>query len=164
MFAFWQAIMEYRPELSKASWLWIGSPLAHSAPKVLGTSLAGPDLLLLGLYMISMVVTMRTATPPMSEDQARQQKIMSFLSPAMLGYFGWHNAWPSALVLYWLTFNLFSILQQMYMQRGSDLPAAALAGAPSLGGSRAGSPASEAWKTDARAPNARGPRKKRSRR
>jgi membrane protein insertase Oxa1/YidC/SpoIIIJ len=71
---------------------------------------------LLGLYMISMFFTMRTAAPPMDEQQAQQQKMMAFLSPAMLGYFGWRNAWPSALILYWLTFNIFSMLQQMYLQ------------------------------------------------
>jgi YidC/Oxa1 family membrane protein insertase len=117
MIAFWQAIMHDRQELSKASWLWIGSPLAHTVPKVFGTSLASADLVLLGMYMISMFFTMRTATPPMDEKQAEQQKMMSFLSPAMLGYFGWRNAWPSALVLYWLTFNLFSMGQQIWVQR-----------------------------------------------
>jgi YidC/Oxa1 family membrane protein insertase len=135
MFAFWQVIMRDDTDLVKASWLWIGSsghafsdvltqiPLLRSfvvescqRPWLFGWNLFDLDFLLLGLYMISMFFTMRTAAPPMDEQQAQQQKMMAFLSPTMLGYFGWRNAWPSALILYWLTFNIFSMLQQMYVQ------------------------------------------------
>jgi len=135
MFAFWQVIMRDDKELIKASWLWIGSsghafsdvltqisffrPIVIEScqrPWLFGWNLFDLDFLLLGLYMISMFFTMRTAAPPMDEQQAQQQKMMAFLSPAMLGYFGWRNAWPSALILYWLTFNIFSMLQQMYLQ------------------------------------------------
>jgi membrane protein insertase Oxa1/YidC/SpoIIIJ len=119
----------------KTSWLWIGSsghafssiftqiPILRSwvvdncqRPWLLVWNLFDLDFVLLGLYMISMFFTMRTAAPPMDEQQAQQQKMMAFLSPAMLGYFGWRNAWPSALILYWLTFNLFSMAQQMYLR------------------------------------------------
>jgi membrane protein insertase Oxa1/YidC/SpoIIIJ len=98
-------------------------------PWLLGWSLSDLDFVLLGLYMISMFFTMHTAAPPMDEQQAQQQQMMSYLSPLMLGYFGWRNTWPSALILYWLTFNIFSMLQQMYVQgrfsRGGSVPVAA---------------------------------------
>lgn len=117
MIAFWQAIMRDRAQFTHASWMWIGSPLSYKAPMILATSLANLDIVLLGLYMISMFFTVRLSSSAVDEQQAQQQKIMAFLSPAMLGYFGYRGKWPSALILYWLTFNLFSMAQQFYMQR-----------------------------------------------
>ncbi|HEY1428885.1 MAG TPA: hypothetical protein VGF18_04890, partial [Candidatus Tumulicola sp.] len=39
------------------------------------------------------------------------------ISPLMLGFFGWKYQWPSAMVLYWLSYNIFTMGQTFYMLR-----------------------------------------------
>jgi YidC/Oxa1 family membrane protein insertase len=119
---------------SDQHWLWIGSAVSSLVPhNILAANLAQPDYLLLALYMVSMYVSVRTTSPAADPAQAQQQKIMAFISPVMIGYFGFKYAWPSALILYWLFFNLFSIAQQVYLIRrhppGSAATAIASGGA-----------------------------------
>jgi YidC/Oxa1 family membrane protein insertase len=126
MYAFYQAIKSDNAQLSQATWLWIGSPLSHALPKVFATSLAHLDLVLLVVYMVSMFFTVRLSSAVVDEQQAQQQRIMAFMSPAMIGYFGYRYAWPSALILYWLTFNVCSVIQQfILMKRYPRVPPAA---------------------------------------
>ncbi|HEY0797937.1 MAG TPA: YidC/Oxa1 family membrane protein insertase [Candidatus Baltobacteraceae bacterium] len=117
MYAFYQAILHDKERLADATWMWIGSPLSYTFPKIFATSLVHLDLVLLVVYMVSMFFTVRLSSPPMDDQQAQQQKIMAFVSPAMIGYFGFRYAWPSALILYWLTFNVCSMLQQYFLIR-----------------------------------------------
>jgi membrane protein insertase Oxa1/YidC/SpoIIIJ len=35
----------------------------------------------------------------------------------MVAYFGIKLQWPSALIIYWLSFNVFSMAQQFYLMR-----------------------------------------------
>jgi YidC/Oxa1 family membrane protein insertase len=90
------------------------------------------DVALLVIYMVSMYFTVRFSSPAVDEQQAQQQKIMAFMSPAMIGFFGWKQAWPSALYLYWLTFNICSLVQQFILLRRYPRtpPAAAQAALP----------------------------------
>ncbi len=112
------AVISDKSLFASQSWLWIGSGLARSAPgHVLAASLAAPDYVLLVAYMVSMYFSVRFTSPAIDPQQAQQQKIMAFMSPAMVGFFGFKYAWPSALIIYWLAFNVFTMAQQFYLIR-----------------------------------------------
>jgi YidC/Oxa1 family membrane protein insertase len=99
-------------------WLWIGSWVSERWPTVFAQSLAVPDIALLVLYVISMYFTVRYGSPPSTDpQQAQTQKIMAFLSPAMIAFFGFKYRWASALYIYWLATNVFTVAQQFYMFR-----------------------------------------------
>jgi YidC/Oxa1 family membrane protein insertase len=97
-------------------WLWIGSALSSHFPQIFASSLAKPDVFLLVLYVISMYFTVRYGSPPSQDpQQAQTQKIMAFVSPAMIAYFGFQYKWASALYIYWLATNVFTVAQQFWM-------------------------------------------------
>lgn len=129
---FW-AINGRIDQMKTEHWLWIGSPISHALPSFFATSLAVPDIFLLILYVISMYFTVRYGSPPSQDaQQAQTQKIMAFISPAMIAYFGFRYKWASALYIYWLAMNVFTVAQQIYMYRkhglmggGAGAPAAA---------------------------------------
>lgn len=99
-------------------WLWIGSALSQHFPAVFANSLAVPDIFLLVLYVISMYFTVRYGSPPSTDpQQAQTQRIMAFVSPAMIAYFGFQYKWASALYIYWLATNVFTVAQQLWMFR-----------------------------------------------
>jgi membrane protein insertase Oxa1/YidC/SpoIIIJ len=99
-------------------WLWIGSTISQAYPNVLAVSLAHSDVALLILYAVSMYLSVRFGSMPATDpQQAQTQRIMSFISPLMLGFFGWKYHWPSAMVLYWFSFNAFTMAQTFYMLR-----------------------------------------------
>lgn len=99
-------------------WLWIGSSISQRWPDVFASSLAVPDIALLCLYVISMYFTVRYGSPPSTDpQQAQTQKIMAIMSPAMIAFFGFKYRWASALYIYWLATNVFTVAQQYYMFR-----------------------------------------------
>ncbi len=110
--------------------LWIGTALSHAYPGMLATSLAVPDVILLGLYVISMYFTVRYGSPPSTDpQQAQTQKIMAIMSPAMIAFFGFKYRWASALYIYWLATNVFTVAQQYIMFRRYGLIGAGARGA-----------------------------------
>ncbi len=112
---YWLGISD-KKLFSNEGWLWIGSPMAAKVPhNILATSLAAPDYVLLALYIVSMYFSVRSTTPAIDPQQAQQQKIMAFISPVMIGYFAFKYVFPSALVLYWLFLNIFTMAQQLYL-------------------------------------------------
>jgi YidC/Oxa1 family membrane protein insertase len=120
---FW-AIQAQIASFSNEHWLWIGSPFAQELAKqykdwnILGTSLATPDVVLLILYVISMYFTVRYGSPPSTDpQQAQTQKIMAIVSPAMIAFFGFKYQWASALYIYWLATNVFTVAQQYWLFR-----------------------------------------------
>jgi len=101
-----------------AHFLWIGAPISQHFPQLFATSLATLDIPLFLLYIVSMYVSVRYGSPPSSDpQQAQQQKIMAFVSPAMIAFFGWKYHFASALLLYWLSLNVFTMAQQAFMYR-----------------------------------------------
>jgi YidC/Oxa1 family membrane protein insertase len=102
--------------------LWIGTPLfdvidGWHVPLAI-PSLASTDYLLLILYVISMYFTVRYGSPPSTDpQQAQTQKIMAIVSPAMIAFFGFKYQWASALYVYWLATNVFTVAQQYWMFR-----------------------------------------------
>ncbi|MBV9152685.1 MAG: membrane protein insertase YidC [Alphaproteobacteria bacterium] len=130
--AVYYVVMNHRALFENQSWLWIGSPLAHAAslPKVFGVpiiaaSLAHADLLLVLLYALSMYLSVRYVSAPATDpQQAQMQRMMAIFSPLMLGFFGWKYQWPSAMVLYWFSYNILTMAQQVYLLRRHRQPLA----------------------------------------
>ena len=124
----------YRPLYEGQHWLWIGSAISAHAPyfapwknTILAGSLTAPDLALLVMYAISMYFFSRYGTVPSTDpQQAQTQKMMAYVMPVMFGYIGFQAKWPSAMVLYWLCFNLFNMAQQFYMLRRYHKPLSVL--------------------------------------
>ena len=107
------AVLADKSLFATQSWLWIGSPLAARVPwHLLAANLASLDCLLLVLYVASMYLSIRSAGAPQDPQAAKQQKLMAILSPGITGFFGFKYAWPSGMLIYWLTANMIAILQQ----------------------------------------------------
>jgi YidC/Oxa1 family membrane protein insertase len=103
----WPLINHYqaRMELSGAHFGWIQS-LAH------------PDIPLLVIYAISMFVSTRlSSTPAADPQQAQMQKMTLFMSP-LFALFLW--SYPSAFILYWITYNVLSTVFQWRMMKDAD--------------------------------------------
>ncbi|MBV8198820.1 MAG: membrane protein insertase YidC [Candidatus Eremiobacteraeota bacterium] len=130
--AVYYVVMNHRTLFENQSWLWIGSALAHAAtlPKVFGVpilaaSLAHADLFLVLLYAFSMYLSVRYVSAPATDpQQAQMQRMMAIFSPVMLGFFGWRYQWPSAMVLYWFSYNVLTMAQQIYLLRRYHQPLA----------------------------------------
>ena len=118
MYALYYAIRLYQYQFSHGTFLWIGSSLSHMFPAYLGINLGQPDIPILLLYAASMYVTQKmTVTPTMDPQQAETQKMMAIMTPFMTTYFFLQYHLPSAFVLYYLTFNILSTVQQKYYMR-----------------------------------------------
>jgi len=124
---------------------------------------------LLAFYVVSMYFQVRLSSPALDPQQAQQQKIMAFVSPAMVAFLGVKYHWPSALIIYWLSFNVFTMAQQFYLMRKYRTPApvaATVAIAAPKGGPNAlpagGDKTVALNGTTGGAPSPRAPRKRRS--
>ncbi len=141
LFALYYAI-QTRLEHFHETFLWIGSPVFYGlygwhAPLAL-PSLASMDYLMLLLYVASMYFTVRYGSPPSQDpQQAQTQKIMAFMSPAIIAYMGFKYQWASAFYVYWFALNVFTVAQQAIMLRrygmlgpAAAAPAGGVAGPP----------------------------------
>ncbi len=118
LFGLYWAINSQIDHFKTQHFLWIGSPLSDQFPQIFATSLAVLDIPLFLLYIVSMYVSVRYGSPPSSDpQQAQTQKIMAFVSPAMIAFFGWKYHFASALLIYWLSLNVFTMAQQFFMYR-----------------------------------------------
>jgi YidC/Oxa1 family membrane protein insertase len=118
LISLYYAVLTDKAQFATQGWLWIKTPIAIASPyHLLAASLAVPDYVLLAAYVVSMYFQVRLSSPALDPQQAQQQKIMAFISPAMVAYFGIKLQWPSALIIYWLSFNVFSMAQQFYLMR-----------------------------------------------
>ncbi|HET6276036.1 MAG TPA: YidC/Oxa1 family membrane protein insertase [Candidatus Cybelea sp.] len=146
-------VMNHRADFEKQSWLWIGSAFshlhatlvpvhaaaAHTATAItqhcigwcvldkpiFGVNLASPDFILILFYALSMYLSVRYVSMPATDpQQAQTQRMMAFISPVMLGFFGLKYGWPSAMVLYWFSYNIFTMAQQFYLLRRYHQPLA----------------------------------------
>ncbi len=121
-----QMISVYQYHFTHGTFLWIGSGLSHLFPAYIGLNLGQQDWPLLLLYAGSMYLTQRmTITPSLDPQQAETQKMMTIMTPFMTTYFFANAHYPSAFVLYYLTFNILSTAQQKYYMRkraGDSLP------------------------------------------
>jgi len=107
----------YQYQFVAGTFLWIGSPLSHMFPSFLATNLSQIDIPLMILYGGSMYLQQRMMTPA-DPQQAEQQRTMAIMSPMITVFFTLQYHLPSAFVLYYLVFNLLSMLQQkIYMKK-----------------------------------------------
>jgi len=114
MWRFFQSTLVLRGE----SFLWAADlsapdpvlPLPFTLPFV-GDYLAGFTILM----AVSMVVSMRLSTTSTSGAGAGQQKVLMYMMPLM--FFLFFNRFPSGLSLYYLAFNIFSIVQQRIVNK-----------------------------------------------
>ncbi len=130
LFSVFYAVKNNLSAYQNQHWLWINpaasavSPHLRGSP-VFGLSLAHTDVLLLVLYVASMYFSVRYSSMPATDPaQAQTQKMMAIISPAMIAYLGFQYKWPSALILYWLSFNVFTMAQQLYLLRKYHKPLA----------------------------------------
>jgi YidC/Oxa1 family membrane protein insertase len=129
LIAVFYAIRAHTDQFKGATWLWIGSALSEKYPHIFATSLVQPDLLLLLLYGVSMYFSVRlTPTPSVDPQQAQMMKIQAFIMPIALFFF--LKNYPSAFVLYWLFFNVVSMIQQVIVMRAPSRIAAPPAETP----------------------------------
>lgn len=87
----------------------------HQKPSFpyLGTSLAGTDWPLLILYGISMILFSKLNSMPSPDPQAQQtQGTMNLMMPVLSVFI--FRTFPSAFILYWLVFNVFSVVHQFW--------------------------------------------------
>ncbi len=125
-------VLNHKAQFANQSWIWVGAAFtkALSAPALFGTpifaaSLALPDLFLILAYALSMYLSVRYVSMPATDpQQAQMQRSMAIFSPVMLGFLGWRYHWPSAMVLYWCSYNLFTMGQQFYLLRRYHQPLA----------------------------------------
>lgn len=125
-------VMNHKALFANQGWLWIGSSITQlaSEPAMFGArifaqSLAQPDLVLILLYALSMYLSVRYVSMPATDpQQAQTQRMMAVVSPVMLGFLGWKYHWPSAMVLYWFAYNIFTMAQQFYLLRRYHQPLA----------------------------------------
>ncbi|GAQ91090.1 Inner membrane ALBINO3 [Klebsormidium nitens] len=103
---------------SGTSWLF---PFIDGQPP-LGWQDTLAYLVLPVVLVISQFVSMQLMAPPESQDPAQKQSqaILKFL-PLMIGYFS--LSVPSGLSLYWLTNNVLSTAQQVYLKKGGGAKA-----------------------------------------
>ncbi|HEX5275004.1 MAG TPA: YidC/Oxa1 family membrane protein insertase [Candidatus Rubrimentiphilum sp.] len=127
------AVWSHKALYANEHWLWVGAPFTqHVAPLLwkaylFAPNLAAADIVLLLLYAISMYFYSRYATMPSADpQQAQTQKLMAIFSPLMLGFLGLRYNWPSAMVLYWFSYNLFTMGQQFYLLGKYHQPLSAL--------------------------------------
>ncbi len=126
LYSVYWVVLEHKALFDTTKFLWIGSTIAAHYPMVFGTSLAAPDVVLLALYAASMYFSMRYGSVPSTDaQQAQMQRIMAMFSPLLLAYFGWRAKWPSAMILYWFSYNAFTMGQQIYMLRRYHQPLSA---------------------------------------
>ena len=76
-----------------------------------GDYVAGFTLLMAG----SMLLSMKLSQPAASGPQAGQQKVLLYMMPVIFLFF--FNGFPSGLSLYYLAFNLFSVVQQRIVNK-----------------------------------------------
>lgn len=125
-------VLNHKDAFQNQSWGWIGSALSHSlstltmfGQPVVAQSLAHADLVMVVLYALSMYLSVRYVSMPATDpQQAQTQRMMAVISPLMLGFFGWRYQWPSAMVLYWFAYNVFTMAQQFYLLRRYHQPLA----------------------------------------
>lgn len=131
-------VLQNKSLYENQDFLWVGSALAQHSPVIFGVpifaaSLAHADLILLVLYAASMYISVRFGSMPATDpQQAQTQKMMSIMSPLMLGFIGFKYQWPSAMVLYWLSSNIFQMAQQFYLLRKHHEPLSFLDSAHAL--------------------------------
>jgi len=116
LWAIFTLIQSYKSVFETQTFLWIGGPLSQQFPKIVASSLAAPDIPLLLLYGYSMYLTSKLGMVD-NKGMDKNQAMMTMVMPVLFTFMMWKWAFPSGLVLYWLAFNLVSIIHQSFLMR-----------------------------------------------
>jgi len=110
-------------EYAGLSWLW---PL----PPAVGWVVAIAYLILPVLTIVSQIIVQKMTVTPTPDPQQASMNQMMLLMPFMFGFFALQV--PQGLVLYWVTSNIFSLIQQYFITGWGGLRPAptTAAGAP----------------------------------
>jgi YidC/Oxa1 family membrane protein insertase len=174
--AVYWVVINHKSAFANQSWLWIGSTISQAAANlkifglpIMAASLSHADLILVLLYAFSMYLSVRYVSVPATDpQQAQMQRNMAILSPLMLGFFGWRYQWPSAMVLYWFSYNILTMAQQFYLLRRYHQPLALIDSEHVITEDASGAPVAKALPKGTPsgngAPQAKAPRSGRSKR
>lgn len=103
LFWVYYGVLHYRFQFAKASFLWIDN-------------LARPDYPLFALYLATFFAsTFFMSTPAQDPTQRQQQLLMNVMFVVMFAVF--FHTFPSAFILYWLSFQVFYIGESLLMKR-----------------------------------------------
>lgn len=105
LIAFYTAVTVSLP-IRQATFMWLPD-----------LSAGDPYHILEFAFAISMILSMKftPTTPTVTPEQQMQQKMMTYLMPAMMLWIMW--AAPAGLLLYWFTGNIIMFGQQMLINR-----------------------------------------------
>ncbi len=117
LWGIWHTIMSYQNVFERSYFLWMGTPLSYKYPEIFSKSLAGQDIVILLIYGFTMYLTQKTTTPPSDPKMAQSQQMMGTFMTVFFTYMMWQWKFPCALMIYWLVFNVFSIIQQLIIMR-----------------------------------------------
>ncbi len=115
-------------EYAGLSWLW---PL----PPAVGWVDAVAYLILPVLTVVTQIIVQKMTVTPSPDPQQASMNQMMLLMPFMFGFFALQV--PQGLVLYWVTSNIFSLIQQYFITGWGGLRPAptTVAGAPAAAAS-----------------------------
>lgn len=116
IFMVYQCMLHYRFEFQKGTFLWINAA-THSQIPWIAPNLGQKDLILLGIYAVSMVTTsmlMPVADPSNMKQQRMMQIGTSAIFAVMLFFY---PALPSGFVLYWTATNILTTIQVLLIYR-----------------------------------------------
>ena len=111
MLLYYKVILPYQYQFVRGEFLWIGSFLAQRFPGIVAPDLSMPDIPLVIIYTISMIISQKLSV--VDPSQADQQKMMMYALPLVFAFI--FRTFPSALMLYWLLFNVISTIQQYHI-------------------------------------------------
>lgn len=120
LWGIWGAITKHAGELKEAYFMWITPELAAKSPiflkkAIIAANLSQADTIMLLLYAVSMFISQKLTV--VDKATAQTQATMNLIMPVMFTYIMWAGNFPSALILYWLVFNILSIFQQMMIMK-----------------------------------------------
>jgi len=120
------AIMGLTKEMAGQPFLWIPNIAACEPNPLCKAAPMGLPIMVI-IMVVSQVLYQKYMTPPSTDPQAKSMNAMMKFMPLMFGYF--FLTLPAGLVLYYLVFNVVSIVQQLFMNRslGGGTPGMALA-------------------------------------
>lgn len=120
LYGIFRAITSSPDTYRSAYFLWIHpGTLQGLFPHYFASSLADADLAMVLFYGFMMVLSQKF-TPSQGDPQ---QKMIGLYMSAIFTFMMWTTRWPCALILYWSSFQFFSVLQQVWILKVLDQPA-----------------------------------------
>ncbi|MFN8613418.1 MAG: YidC/Oxa1 family membrane protein insertase [Vulcanimicrobiota bacterium] len=121
LFGIFRAITSNPDTYRSAYFLWIHpGTLQGLFPHYFASSLADADLAMVLFYGFMMLLSQKF-TPSQGDPQ---QKAIGLYMSVFFTWMMWSTRWPCALILYWSSFQFFSVLQQVWILKVLAQPAA----------------------------------------